>query len=416
MFWRIILLRRNYHYTAILALNVRVAKTRENTMLKRLQTLSQKQSLFLFGPRGVGKSTLLRELFPATICLYLDLLNPETEDRLAKNPSDLISIAKALPHEITHIIIDEIQKIPKLLDVVHLLIEQKQKLFVMSGSSARKLKPGAANLLAGRAIVYNLYPFSFLELGEQFDLNQALRFGTLPNLSELELEKDKQQYLMSYAHMYLKEEIKGEQLVRNLDPFRRFLEVAAQCNGKIINFANIARDVGVSEHNVREYFSILEDTLLGFFLEPFNNSFRKRLSHKPKFYLFDTGVVRSLTNMLSAPLYAGNSMYGEIFEHYIILECIRLANYFKPEYRFSYLQTKDGAVIDLIVERPGQSYLFIEIKSGNNVREEQLRSFIKLALDFGTCEAICLSNDPYAKQFEHVQVLPWQQGLKKLFT
>jgi uncharacterized protein len=388
-------------------------------MLKRLQTLSQKQNLFLFGPRGVGKSTLLQELFPPDICLYLDLLNPETEERFAKNPSDLINIIKALPNEISHVLIDEIQKVPKLLDVIHLLIEQKQKLFVMSGSSARKLKRGAANLLAGRAIVYNLYPFSFLELGEHFDLNQSLRFGTLPTLNKLDAEKDKQQYLMSYAHTYLKEEIKGEQLVRNLDPFRRFLEVAAQCNRKIINFANIARDVGTSEHNVREYFSIIEDTLLGFFLEPFKHSFRKRLSHKPKFYLFDTGVVRSLTGMLSAPLLTGNSTYGEIFEHYIILECIRLANYFKPEYRFSYLQTKDGAEIDLVVERPGQPHLFIEIKSSNNVREEQLRSFTQLVLDFGSsgsCEAICLSTDPYAKQFKHVKVLPWQQGLKKLFS
>ncbi|MCL5260521.1 MAG: AAA family ATPase, partial [Gammaproteobacteria bacterium] len=268
-------------------------------MFTRIQTLSQKQNLFVFGPRGVGKSTLLRTLFLTNSCLYLDLLNPEIEDRLIKNPSDLISMVKALPNETTHIVIDEIQKVPKLLDVVHLLIEQKQKLFVMSGSSARKLKGGAANLLAGRAIVYNLYPLSVFELEGKFCISQALRFGTLPKLYELDDEKEKQQYLMSYTHTYLKEEIKGEQLVRNLEPFRRFLEVAAQCNGKIINFANIARDVGTSENNVKEYFSILEDTLLGFFLEPFIHSFRKRLSHKPKFYLFDTGIVRSLTNMLN---------------------------------------------------------------------------------------------------------------------
>lgn len=385
-------------------------------MIKRLQLLSQKQSLFVFGPRGVGKSTLLRELFPTSSALYLDLLNPDIEDRLIKNPGDLIGMVKALPREVTHVIIDEIQKAPKLLDAIHLLIEQKQKLFVMSGSSARKLKYGAANLLAGRAIVYNLYPFSFLELGEKFDLTQALRFGTLPKLSELENDQEKQQYLMSYAHTYLKEEIKGEQLVRNLDPFRKFLEVAAQCNGKIINFANIARDVGVSEHNVKEYFAILEDTLLGFFLEPFVHSFRKRLSHKPKFYLFDPGIVRSLTNMLSAPLNIGSSAYGEVFEHYIILECIRLGNYFKPEFRFSYLKTKDDAEIDLVIERPGQTTIFIEIKSSNNVRPEQLRNLKQLTSDFGQCEAICLSLDPYARAIDHVTVLPWQQGLQQIFT
>lgn len=384
--------------------------------IERLQILSEKQNLFLFGPRGVGKSTLLRTLFPEATSFYLDLLNPDNEDRLTKNPGDLIGIVKALPNQITHIIIDEIQKVPKLLDVAHLLIEQKRKLFVMSGSSARKLKRGAANLLAGRAIVYNLYPFSFLELGERFDLDQALRFGTLPSLSRLETEKDKQQYLMSYAHTYLKEEITGEQLIRNLTPFRRFLEVAAQCNGKIINFSNIAKDVGTSEYNAREYFSILEDTLLGFFLEPFLNSFRKRLSHKPKFYLFDPGIGRTLTNMLTVPLNTGNSVYGEAFEHYVVLECLRLANYFKPEYRFSYLKTKDGVEVDLVVERPQKHYLFIEIKSSDNVQEEQLRNLSQLAQDFGKCEAICLSRDPYAKQLKHVKVLPWQQGVKELFT
>jgi len=384
-------------------------------LIKRIQNLSQKQNIFIFGPRGAGKSTLLRELFPSDRCLYLDLLNPKTEDRLIKNPSDLMDMVKALPDNITHIIIDEIQKIPKLLDVVHLLIEQKQKLFIMSGSSARKLKAGASNLLAGRAIVYNLYPLSFLEIGEKFVLDQALHFGTLPKLNELETEKEKQQYLMSYVYTYLKEEIKSEQLVRNLNPFRRFLEVAAQCNGKIINFANIARDVGTNEANIKEYFSILEDTLLGFFLEPFVHSFRKRLSHKPKFYLFDTGVIGALNNMLPIPLQASNSYYGELFEHYIILECIRLSHYYDKYYRFSYLKTKDDAEIDLVVERPGKPILFIEIKSSNNVRPEQLRNFIALAKDFGACEAICLSNDPYARQVDCVKILPWQQGLRQLF-
>ena len=346
------------------------------------------------------------------------MLDPDLEDRLVKRPGDLMDIVKALPSNITHVIIDEVQKVPKLLDVVHLLIEQKQKLFVMSGSSARKLKHGASNLLAGRAIVYNLYPLSFLELGEQFNLEQALRFGTLPKLTELphQDEKERQQYLMSYAHTYLKEEIKGEQLVRNLDPFRRFLEVAAQCNGKIINFANIARDVGVRESEVKEYFMILEDTLLGFFLEPFNHSFRKRLSRKPKFYLFDTGVVKSLTHMLSVPLTPGNSYYGEAFEHYIILEAIRLANYFSLDYRFSYLKTKDDAEVDLIVDRPGKPYLFIEIKSNNNVRPEQLRTFKRLTKEFGECESVCLSMDPYPRQVDNIKILPWQLGIKQFFT
>ncbi len=383
--------------------------------IQRLEVLSQKQNLFLFGPRGVGKSTLFRECFKLNNW-YLDLLDPRNEERFIKHPADLIEVVKALPPEVTHVIIDEIQKVPKLLDAVHLLIEQKQKLFVMSGSSARKLKRGAANLLAGRAFVYHLHPFSFLELGNQFDLQQALQYGTLPKLIELENDKEKQQFLESYAHTYLKEEIKGEQLVRKLSPFLRFLEVAAQCNGKLINFSNIARDVNVGEMTVKEYFSILEDTLIGFFLEPFIHSFRKRLSHRPKFYFFDPGVVRALSKMLSAPLRESSSAYGEAFEHYIILECKRLADYFKPQYRFSYLQTKEGAEVDLVVERPGLPYLFIEIKSNTNVREEQLSAFKKLAEDFKNCEAVCFSKDPYPKRFEHISVLPWQHGIIQYFS
>ena len=384
-------------------------------MQKKKKKLSQHHHFFLFGPRGTGKSTLLRETFPSETALYLDLLDFSLEDRLAKNPKELINIVHALPSHITHVVIDEIQKIPRLLDGVHQLIEEKQKIFVLSGSSARKLKRQSANLLAGRAFVYHLYPFSFVEIGEDFDLYAALQYGTLPRNSDFVLPDEKQQYLMSYAHTYLKEEIVSEQWVRNLDPFRRFLEVSAQCNGKIINYANIARDVGVSEKTVKVYFEILEDTLIGFFLEPFHHSFRKRLSQKPKFYYVDTGIARALSRTLSLPLQEKTSAYGESFEHYIILECLRLANYFKPEYRFSYLKTKDDAEIDLIVDRPGLPHLFIEIKSSESVDEVQLNTLSSLAKDFGACEAVCFSRDTYAKKFSNVTVYPWMEGIKKYF-
>ena|SRR3990167_2080013 len=384
-------------------------------MLERLQQLSKKQNLFVFGPRGAGKSTLLKSIFSTEEALYLNFLHPETEARFTKKPGELINVVNALPEKINYVIIDEVQKVPKILNVVHLLIEEKQKLFVMSGSSARKLKRGAANLLAGRAIVYHLQPFSFLELGSLFTLSDALHFGTLPKLIELDTHHEKQQYLMSYAHTYLKEEIKGEQLVRKLDPFRRFLEVAAQSNGKIVNFANIARDVGTTDMTVKEYFEILEDTLLGFFLEPFIHSFRKRLSQKPKFYFFDPGIVRALTQMLSVPLMESTSAYGNAFEHYLILECIRLSDYFNLDYRFSYLKTKDDAEIDLVVERPGDIPLFIEIKSNDNIQLIHLKNLYQLSKDFGRCEAVCFSRDPYAKKIEHITVFPWQEGILKYF-
>lgn len=384
-------------------------------MLPRLLTLPEKQSLLLFGARGTGKSTLVKKQFDVQRSLYINLLLPDEEERFARNPSELQALTLALPAQITHIVIDEIQKIPKLLSIVHELIESTSKKFVMTGSSARKLKYGGADLLAGRAFVYHLFPFSFLELGTQFDLNHALHWGLLPKTISLETSEEKMQFLQAYAYTYLKEEIWAEQLIRKLDPFRRFLEVAAQCNGKIINYANIARDVGVDDKTIKSYFSILEDTLIGFFLEPYISSFRKRLSLKPKFYFFDVGVTRALARMLSLPLKPGNSLYGDTFEHFIILECMKLASCYQPEFRFSYLKTKDDAEIDLVVERPGCPILFIEIKSSASVTEENLYTLKQLSKDFEQCESVCFSNDTRRKCFGKLTVIPWQEGIKQYF-
>lgn len=387
-------------------------------MLKRLLQLSMIDSFFLFGPRGAGKSTLLRSCFNEPGDVWIDLLEPEMEARFSRDPQELIAIVASLPlSTLTRVIIDEIQKIPKLLDIVHLLMEKKLAVqFIMTGSSARKLKRGGANLLAGRAFVYHLFPFSFLELGHQFDLTTALEWGLLPKIVEYDTDIQRQQFLNAYTNTYLKEEIWNEHFIKNLDPFRRFLEVAAQMSGKVLNFSSIARDVGVTDMTVKDYFSILEDTLIGFFLESFQHSFRKRLSTKPKFYFFDCGVTRALARMLRVPLKKSTSAYGEAFEQFIILECIKLATYYNLDYRFSYLSTKDGAEIDLVVDRPGQSYLFIEIKSTNQVMEESLRTLSNLSKDFGHCEAVCFSQDSFQKRYEHIIVYPWQEGIKKFFT
>jgi predicted AAA+ superfamily ATPase len=329
--------------------------------ITRILKLPKEKNIFVFGARNTGKSTLVRHEFPTTKTLFLDLLNLDLEDRLSRNPQELQAIVLALPEVITHVVIDEIQKIPKLLNVVHYLIENTNKKFILTGSSARKLKYGGANLLAGRAFIYSLYPLTFVELGDNFDLQSVLQWGSLPQIYSFTNDEEKNLFLQAYSLTYLKEEIWGEHFIRKLDPFRKFIEVAAQCNGKIINYSNIARDVGVDAKTVMEYFSILEDTLIGFHLEAFQHSFRKRLSQKPKFYFFDLGIVRALTHNLNIPLKPQTSAYGEAFEHFIILECIRLASYNNKEFRFSYLNTKDNVEIDLVVERPGQSYLFIEI-------------------------------------------------------
>lgn len=385
-------------------------------MLRRILTLPLHRSFFLFGARNTGKSTLIRQIFTTEFVLSINLLNPDEEERFSTDPSDLQRIVDALPDNITHVVIDEIQKIPKLLDVVHNLIENTKKIFVMTGSSARKLKHGGANLLAGRAFVYNLYPFTFTELGERFELHRSLRYGMLPRAALSETDEEAQQFLRAYAQTYLKEEIWSEQFIRNLDPFRRFLEVSAQCNGKIINYGNIARDVGVDSKTIKNYFSILEDTLLGFFLEPFHHSFRKRLSQKPKFYYFDLGVCNALSKTLTLEIKPRTSFYGEQFEHFIILECLKMASYYYPDYSFSYLRTKDDAEIDLIVERPGLPILMIEIKSSDMIQTEDISSFIQITNDFGECEAICLSQDKFQKQIKHVKVFPWEKGILKYFT
>lgn len=385
--------------------------------LSRLLTLPDDCSILLFGARGVGKSSLLDVLFNLADCLYINLLDPLEEARFAKNPHELMALVEAMPASSTHVIIDEVQKLPKLLDVIHLLIETKKssKQFILTGSSARKLKAGGANLLAGRALMYHLYPFSYLELDTLFDLSQALTWGLLPRMVFLKSDSVRIKFLQTYAQVYLKEEVWAEQLVRNLDPFRRFLEVAAQANGKIINYSNIARDVGVDDKTIKSYFILLEDTLLGFILEPFHHSFRKRLKASPKFYFIDVGIARALALQLSLPPVKSTSYYGDLFEQFIIVECIKLASYTKPEYRFSYLMTESNVEIDLVVERPGKKILFIEIKSTESVRSEDLTTFAKVVRDFGDCEAVCFSCDPRPKKIGDILVYPWQEGVKHYF-
>lgn len=384
---------------------------------KRLLQLPLARNFFLFGARNTGKSTLLKNIFAKKDSLWLDLLNPDLENRYARDPISFKQEILALDDNVQYVIIDEIQKLPKLLDLVHQLIESTNKTFVMTGSSARRLKHGGANLLAGRAFVYNLFPFTSIELGKNFDLGSALHWGTLPAVVyKMKSDSDKTKFLQAYAQTYLKEEIWLEQFIRKIDPFRKFLEVSAQCNGQILNILSIANDVGVDDKTIKQYFSILEDTLTGFMLDPYHGSFRKRLHSKPKFYYFDIGVCRALSRMLSVPIKKSTSYYGEVFEHFIILECVRLASYYFPEYRFSYIKTKDDVEIDLVVERPGENLLCIEIKSTDQVRENKLSSFANLVKDIPNAEAICISQELRAKKIGTITVLPWQVALKKYFV
>ena len=346
-------------------------------MFTRLLKLPAAQSFFLFGPRGTGKSTLLRQGLPAGSAETYDLLDPVEEDLFNRDPLELERRVAALPAQTKWVVIDEIQKAPRLLDLVHRLIEKTSLRFALTGSSPRKLKRGVSNLLAGRAFVRHLYPLTHRELGPRFDLLHALRWGTLPKVYQLATDEERADFLRAYSLTYLKEEIAAEQIVRKINPFRGFLEVAAQSNGQILNYAKIAQDVGVDPHTVQTYFGILEDTLVGFRLPAFHRSIRKRQQSHPKFYLFDTGIKRALERAFHQSLVPRTTAFGNAFEHFLILEIARLNDYYQNDYSLSYLRTKDDAEVDLILERPGAPLLLIEIKSTARVTERDVAALAR---------------------------------------
>jgi predicted AAA+ superfamily ATPase len=382
-------------------------------MVKRVVKLSQSHSFFLFGPRATGKSTLLQTKFPDA--LYIDLLDPLIDERLAQDPTYLKNMIAA-SSEKEWIVIDEVQKNPKLLDVVHSLSKNKKIKFALTGSSARKLKRGEANLLAGRAFKYFCHPLTHLELKDNFHLDQILQYGSLPEIFDLQ-PSDKSEYLRAYVDTYFKEEIVAEQIVRKLRPFQNFLKVASQMNGKILNLNKIANDVGVDHSTVQNYFEVLEDTLVGFHLEPFHESIRKRQRQSSKFYYFDLGVTRALKRIAAQPLSRDSYEYGDAFEHFLILEIKRLADYFQPDWQFSYLTTKDNAEIDLIIERPAMKRIAIEIKSTSNLKSldpTALTTLEKLSADIPRCETFLFSQDPIEQKIGHIWCLPWQKGIKEI--
>jgi uncharacterized protein len=382
-------------------------------MVKRLVKPSKNNSFFLFGARGTGKSTFIKEHFPAKDCREIDLLNPDLEEQYSKRPMMLFEEIKSQTKKTEWVFIDEVQKVPKLLDVVHMSIEKLKQKFILTGSSARKLKRGSANMLAGRAFLYSMFPLSYLEIENQFELAQVLKWGSLPKLQSLPNEEDKAKYLKSYGQVYLKEEIKEEQLVRNIEPFREFLEVSAQMSGKIINYNKIGNDIGVDHKTVQTYFEILSDTWIGFFLPAFHQSVRKSQKLSPKFYYFDLGVKNSLGKSLHHLPSEGTSSFGDLFEHFLINEVYRLNEYFSKDFRLSYLATKNGAEIDLILSR-GREHFAIEIKASSQVDEVTANKLSRLAPEIKNIKGMfLLSNDPVRREIASVNCLPWQDFLRE---
>ena len=308
--------------------------------LEWLPLLMRGKSLFVFGPRGVGKSRLLAETArELKFSWTIDLLQYEVYRHYLHAPhylrQDVERRLVQLPEkESLTVMIDEVQKLPSILDEVHWLYEShKSKVrFVLTGSSARKLKVGGANLLAGRALTLHLHPLTHLEI--ELDLCRAMQIGTLPAVY-LE-DPTPHLTLRSYVQTYLKEEVLQEALVRRVEGFTRFLDLASQYHGEPVNFSRVARSAGVSGNTAQEYYQILVDTLVAFRLSAWTESVRKQLLAAPRFYFFDCGVLNALRGELETPVKPNSYRFGRLFETFIVLECFRLNDYFQRDLRFYY--------------------------------------------------------------------------------
>lgn len=309
------------------------------------------------------------------------------------------------------IFIDEIQKVPALLNEVQFLLDEKKVQVILTGSSARKLKKGSANLLGGRAVQRFLFPFIYQEFEDNFELEDVLRFGSLPSIYEKN-EKEKIDLLKAYTDIYLREEIQAEGIVRNLGGFSRFLDIAASQFGELVSFSNISRECQLPTRTVQSYYEILEDTLIGLRLEPWRKSLRKRLAGHPKFYLFDLGVTNAINRHLSDP--PDNVLRGRLFEQFIVLETSRVLNYLQSETRLFYWRTNTGAEVDLLLERGGEIRAAFEIKAKREIGGADFSGLRSFRDDYPNvpCSVICEAEEPF--QEGKVEILPWEKYLKQL--
>ncbi len=339
-------------------------------------------SFFLFGPRGTGKSTFIRQSFPDA--LYIDLLDPEQARALSARPERLKELVSA-PSAPKRVVIDEIQRAPELLAVVHSLIESGRNLiFALTGSSARKLKRTGVDLLGGRALVRTMHPFMAAELGPRFDLNQALRYGLLPVVLASENPGD---VLRAYAALYLREEVQMEGLVRNVGAFSRCLEASSFSHASTLNLANIARECEVERKTVEGYMQILEDILLGWRLDLFRKRAKRELSGHPKFYLFDAGVFRSLRP--SGPLDRPEEIEGQALEGLVAQHLKAWIAYSQTARELYFWRTRSGTEVDFVVYGSDGIWA-IEVKNTGQVRPADLRGLLSFREEYPEAEALFL--------------------------
>ena len=372
--------------------------------------LPQGQSAFLWGPRKTGKSTLLRERFPDAV--RFDLLDTRLLLELTRSPWVLAERLGALGGSPFSgpVIIDEVQKVPALLDEVHRLIEDKGLGFVLCGSSARKLKRGHANMLGGRAWRFSLHPLTYREIPD-FDLLGALNRGLIPQHYDT---KQHRRALAGYVDDYLKEEVFDEGLVRNAPAFSRFFDALSFSHGELLNFSNIARDCGVDSKTVREYCQILVDTLVGTLLEPFSRRrSREVITRAPKFYLFDVGVAGHLMGRrVERP--AGPE-FGRALEHLVLMELLAYRSYRELDSPLRFWRTKSGLECDFVLGREGD--VAIEVKGSTRLRPSDLRSIRAYVDEHGPRQAIVVCNERDARRTsDGIWILPWERFLEQLWS
>ncbi len=362
----------------------------------------------------MGKSTLLHN---EKLDLIIDLLDPELQLSYNKNPNLFRQQVDDLPNNIkTRILIDEVQRVPKLLDIVHSLMDKRSDLqFILCGSSARKLRHGASNLLGGRAIYRTMHPLTIDELSDDFNLQLILAYGSLPKIySTLKQKKIKeaQDLLRAYAITYLREEIKAEALVRNLQGFQNFLDIAAAQYAEQINFSAVSRDCQVALSTVKDYYSILEDTLIGFFLFPHLRSQRKRMSRQPKFYFFDNGVTRALLGTLQDP---PNPLdQGRLFEQWVIQEVVRFNEYYQKDWKLSFWRTSHGAEVDLLISRGTKILYAIECKFKKQPSSTDLSGLRSYHEDHKNVPCFVVAPVDQSFRLSFARVLPPQKLFKEL--
>ncbi len=353
-------------------------------MLQRILQLSNglNSSIFLFGARQTGKSTLLRQQFGSD-SIYIDLLDSELRGRYSRRPVLLYESLKNKEAG-TVVIIDEIPEVPQLLNEVHRLISEKGLIFILCGSSARKLKRKGHNTLGGRALPVYLYPLVSAEIPD-FNIDRAVQYGTLPPHY---LAHTSSLHLSAYIDVYLKEEIKEEALVRNLSSFQRFLEVAAMTSGEMVNYNNIAQDCGVSATTVSSYFDILEDTLIGYRIPAYTKVVKRRIVQAPRFYYFDVGITNHLLHRKE--LVRGTVDYGHAFEHLVMQELVAWLHYTHSEEKLSYWRTYTGIEVDAII---GDARLAIEIKSVEEVLPRHLKGLKAFGEEYPSSRRMIVSLD-----------------------